>query len=669
MAEVFVATVEGAAGFEKSVAIKRILPHLCEDPDFIEMFREEARLASRLSHANIAQVFDFDEIDGQCLLAMEWVNGKDLRKVLRAAEKAGRQPSPARAAFIAREVARALHHAHTAPAADGRPLCLVHRDVSPQNVLLSFAGEVKLTDFGIAKAATRSIATSTGVIKGKCAYMSPEQTRGEDLDARSDIFALGIVLFEALTGRRLFTGQSDMEILRAVRERPAPVPSDLRADVPKDLDAVVMQALSKNRDERQKSALELETALTEIVLRHATGADDLDFSAWLGDLFERDNKEEIVTRGDIRAKMGDRRGETRQDKAQQEAKAQPQDEAQDRARQDKAPPPSSPTPPEPLRAGGPAPQAPGGGEALTKDLPASTPKGRRALRHALMALAAIGIGAAITMTLLLLPARQTQPPGEPAAHPESQEPEESPASMSQHSGPLAGREDMIEASPLLPLASAPKESLEASNKAPSERPLEASEGDGATSPAPRRLSTPRPPRRSAEAERRPGGSRSSPGARQESPSIERPVGIATVLSPPQETRAQTEEPSRLLPAGTRLTARLILGVRTDGRAPVEARLVRSGVAGNDVLLPRDTRLLGRAMGRGERVAIEFDRTILPTGREARISAVAFGGDGHPGLPALDVLTSGEAKSGDGEVLTLAPGTDLTVVLTGDLVLP
>ena len=254
MAEVFKAKAHGVEGFEKILVIKRILNELSENPDFVEMFINEAKIAVTLSHANIVQVFDLGRADDTYFIAMEYVAGSDLATVLRRARKYGK-PLPAElAVYVVSEVAKGLDYAHRRRDAEMQPMRIVHRDVSPQNVLLSFEGEVKLTDFGIAKARTTvPTGTEAGVLKGKYAYMSPEQARGKDVDARTDIFALGVVLYEALSGQNPFLQPSTYDTLQVVREGKA-APIESVAEVPDELAAIVGQAMHPDPDERHANA-------------------------------------------------------------------------------------------------------------------------------------------------------------------------------------------------------------------------------------------------------------------------------------------------------------------------------------------------------------------------------------------------------------------------------
>jgi tRNA A-37 threonylcarbamoyl transferase component Bud32 len=287
MAEIFRAKSLGAEGFEKVVVIKRILPHFSEDEGFVTMFKDEARVAAHLSHANVVQIFDFDEAEGLFYIAMEYVEGQDLKRVLDFGAKKTQPLSIAQAVHIIIEAALGLHYAHTR-LVDGEPLNIVHRDVSPHNIMVSFSGEVKIMDFGIAKAASRSTKTSVGTVKGKCAYMSPEQARGKPLDARSDMFALGICLWEMLTGKRLFVGESDFETLNNVLKAEVPAPSELNPEVPKELDAIVLKALARDRDNRQADCGAFAGELRRWYYSTVADPDAASLKPYMHDLFAAD---------------------------------------------------------------------------------------------------------------------------------------------------------------------------------------------------------------------------------------------------------------------------------------------------------------------------------------------------------------------------------------------
>jgi serine/threonine protein kinase len=279
MAEVWRAEAPGAEGFVKEVALKLIRGDHDARGDFVRMFIQEARLASRLSHANIVQVFDFDQVDGQYYIAMELVRGRTLREVVERCRETGARLGVARAVHVCGEVARALSYAHHLEE-DGRPAGLVHRDVSPQNVLVSFEGEVKLTDFGIARALGASEATAPGTVKGKLAYMAPEQARGEPVDGRTDVFALGVMLWELCAGRRLFARDGEAATLAALLSaEPTSPPSAWNESVPPALDAVVLAALERDAARRTASAEELAAALAAIRLQITARHEDLDLRA------------------------------------------------------------------------------------------------------------------------------------------------------------------------------------------------------------------------------------------------------------------------------------------------------------------------------------------------------------------------------------------------------
>lgn len=282
MAEIYLGTATGPEGFEKDVVIKRIRSFLAKDSNFVDMFKAEARLASRLNHANIVQVFDFAEHEDTYFIAMEYVHGVSLWELRRRARELGVPLSPTLVGEIGACVARGLQYAH-ALTDRGQGLRIVHRDVTPHNVLLSFDGAVKLTDFGIAKASSNL--TTPGMLKGKFAYMAPEQARGETVDGRTDLFALGIVLWELLTGGRLFEADNDVAVLRAVQDSVIVPPQRLNPLVPAELNQVVVRALSRPPAERFQSAQEMERALANFVLRNATSVEDKSVASVLARLY------------------------------------------------------------------------------------------------------------------------------------------------------------------------------------------------------------------------------------------------------------------------------------------------------------------------------------------------------------------------------------------------
>jgi len=259
MAEVFVAKSANAAG--QVVAVKKILPTMAEDVEFITMFLDEARISVRLSHPNVVSVFDLGKVDDSFFIAMEYISGRDIRTLQeRYAQRRELMPT-AQAAFLVGKVCEGLDYAHSAMDENGQPLNVIHRDVSPQNVLVGYDGRVKVIDFGIAKAANRSQKTQAGILKGKFGYMSPEQVRGLSLDGRSDIFAVGVLLYELLTGEKLFMGESDFSTLEKVRAAHVPSPRQFNPSIPPELERVMYKALARERDDRYSRAGELRDAL------------------------------------------------------------------------------------------------------------------------------------------------------------------------------------------------------------------------------------------------------------------------------------------------------------------------------------------------------------------------------------------------------------------------
>jgi len=289
MAEIFKAKSFGAGGFENLLVIKRILSHLSENDDFVDMFVDEAKVSVALQHANIVRVYDFGRVLDNYYIAMECVDGKDVRAVLR---KLGRKQiyMPVEfALYIAHEACKGLAYAHEKTDLRGHPYGIVHRDMSPSNVLVSYEGEIKIADFGIAKAEQNTYNTADGVLKGKFEYMSPEQARGEKVDPRSDLFSVGILLYEMLTGRRLFKGESDVATLEAIKAADVKPPSASSPRIPGHIDHLVLKALAQDSDERFQSAADMQQAIRRILPQPP---DELqkELATWIRDQF----RDEIV---------------------------------------------------------------------------------------------------------------------------------------------------------------------------------------------------------------------------------------------------------------------------------------------------------------------------------------------------------------------------------------
>ena len=263
MATVNRAEMRGVAGFRKQVALKRLHPHVADDPTMVQSFVHEARLASQLRHPNVAETYDLGKVDDTYFIAMEYIAGPTLTQVLRqSAQAAGPVPIPIVLSILG-QVCDALDHAHNLCDYSGKPLGIIHRDVSPANIIVSTSGTVKLIDFGIAKAAD-SDKTKTGLIKGKFAYMAPEYLEGQ-LDLRADLFGLGVIAHEMLTGRRLFYTRNGFDTIMRLREMPIQPPSRWNPDIPRDLDDIVITALQRVPDLRWQSAAAMGTAITNVI--------------------------------------------------------------------------------------------------------------------------------------------------------------------------------------------------------------------------------------------------------------------------------------------------------------------------------------------------------------------------------------------------------------------
>ncbi|HUS27043.1 MAG TPA: protein kinase [Kofleriaceae bacterium] len=292
MAEVFKAKSYGVEGFEKIIAIKRILPTMGEDRDFIKMFIDEAKIAGQLAHANICQIFELGRIDGSHFIAMEYIWGKDLLQIQNRLRKI-KQPMPIpMACFSIAKVLEGLDYAHRKRDPLGRPLEIVHRDCSPQNVLVSYEGEVKVIDFGIAKATSRNSRTMAGVLKGKFGYMSPEQVRGLPLDRRSDIFAIGTMLYECMTGERLFQGETDFSTLEKVRNVDIQAPRSINPLIPEAVEKIILKALAKDVDDRYQWCSEMLADLQAFLMGQDVVFTAKSLSQWLKEVFAQEIERE-----------------------------------------------------------------------------------------------------------------------------------------------------------------------------------------------------------------------------------------------------------------------------------------------------------------------------------------------------------------------------------------
>ncbi len=291
MAEIWLAKQVGVEGFEKLVVIKKILPHFTNDKEFVEMFLDEARIAAMLNHPNVVQIYDLGKEQNTYYIAMEFISGDDVKNILQTSIKQGHFLPIQLACNIISQAAEGLHYAHTLTDMYGTSLNIVHRDISPQNILVTFMGSVKIVDFGIAKAATQSQETRAGTLKGKFAYMSPEQALGKPLDGRSDVFALGIVLYEITLGKRLFRSDSELKTLKMITDEPVAPPVDVNPKYPPELSRIVMKSLEKDKNLRYKNARELHNDLEDFLKTYPKPSSQVDLSNWMKKTFEQKIKE------------------------------------------------------------------------------------------------------------------------------------------------------------------------------------------------------------------------------------------------------------------------------------------------------------------------------------------------------------------------------------------
>jgi serine/threonine-protein kinase len=285
MAEIWLARQSGPKGFERLVVIKRMIDALESDPEHVEMFLTEARLAAQLNHPHVVQIFDLGEVEQSLYLVMEYLDGENLSVVRRMGLKHQLPLLDHHAVRLIAWAADGLHYAHARVGVDGKPLGIVHRDISPQNLFATFDGGLKVLDFGVAKLASQH--TQSGKLKGKLGYMSPEQARGEPLDARSDVFALGIVLFEQLTRTRLFPNLDETQVLGAIAHGSLPRPTERRADLDHELELIVLKSMAPRREERFQSARELQEALEGWLSRKGHVVTTSDLADYLRTLFAR----------------------------------------------------------------------------------------------------------------------------------------------------------------------------------------------------------------------------------------------------------------------------------------------------------------------------------------------------------------------------------------------
>jgi eukaryotic-like serine/threonine-protein kinase len=276
MAEVFRAESEGLQGFRKQVAIKRVLPHLSSKKKFISMFLDEARLSAQLSHSNCVQVFDIGVGDSAFFIVMEFVDGANLKAIIEHIKKHGRDFPVEAAVYIALEICKGLAYAHELTDPNGIPLYIVHRDMSPPNVLITKHGEIKIVDFGLAKANSQLEKSEPGIIKGKFSYLSPEAAMGQDVDARTDVFAVGIILWELLSGHRLFLGDTDFQTVKKVQAAHVPGVSQINKKVPQDLERIIARALARDPAQRYPTARSLGMDLSKFMFRYAVPVSTFD---------------------------------------------------------------------------------------------------------------------------------------------------------------------------------------------------------------------------------------------------------------------------------------------------------------------------------------------------------------------------------------------------------
>ena len=291
MAELFRAKLTGAQGFEKLIAIKMILPNLSAEENLVTSFIDEAKLAALLHNENIIQIYDFGSMDDQYFIAMEYLFGKDLRAIIRAAREKDLALGMENILYIMSRICAGLDYSHNLKDLQGKPLNIIHRDINPQNILMTYEGQIKIIDFGIAKAASHNNQTRENLIKGKLAYMSPEQANGQQIDHRSDIFSTGIILYELLAARRMFTGET-MHVLSLVREAQYDPPEEVIPDLPTKLNSILRRALEKDPDDRYQNAGEMLADIEEFMFELSLRPNNRSFAGYMKELFEEEYAEE-----------------------------------------------------------------------------------------------------------------------------------------------------------------------------------------------------------------------------------------------------------------------------------------------------------------------------------------------------------------------------------------
>jgi serine/threonine protein kinase/Zn-finger nucleic acid-binding protein len=286
MGEVYLARKQGPGGFVKRVVVKTLLSHLSGEEEFIEMFLDEARLNSRLCHTNIGEIYDLGRVNGSFFLVMEYIDGVDLHTIFDFCKEKDRSIPAEQSVRIVSQVCQGLHYAHTLSDARGVPLGIVHRDICPKNIMVSYEGTAKVIDFGIAKATTRRHKTENGSVKGRIPYMSPEQCTGSEVDARSDMFSLGVVFWELITGRRLFKMSSDIQTHKEIATGNVRRPRSIDGNIPAQLEDIVLKALRKSPDYRYQSALEMKQELDDYLDGLGTNSNAVHLAPFMKELFK-----------------------------------------------------------------------------------------------------------------------------------------------------------------------------------------------------------------------------------------------------------------------------------------------------------------------------------------------------------------------------------------------